>query len=90
MSVYVDRIQCWPTHIRCFKAGACHMWADTPDELHAMARRIGLRRGWFQNHGRLPHYDLTPARRAKAIANGAQEASVKAFFMRMRVTGARS
>jgi hypothetical protein len=55
---------------------SCHMWADTVEELHAFASRIGLRRAWFQmSRGarRLPHYDLNPSRRAKAIAAGAIE-----------------
>lgn len=74
MSVYVDpQMQClrsaqwkWPT--------SCHMFADTLDELHAMAKRIGLRREWFQlSHGTFPHYDLNESRRAKAIAAGVIE-----------------
>lgn len=80
MSVYVDRIQWWPTRIRCFKEGSCHLWADTEDELHAFAKRLGLKRGWFQKHPRLDHYDLTPARRTKAIALGAIERDVKDYF----------
>lgn len=47
----------------------CHMIADTEDELHALARRIGLKRAWFQ----ADHYDLVPGRRAAAIAAGATE-----------------
>lgn len=82
--MYVDRIQQWPTALRCFKAGSCHMWADTPDELHAMAARIGLRRGWYQEHPRLPHYDLTPARRVKAIKAGAVERDLRAYFAQRR------
>lgn len=35
-----------------------------------MAARIGLRRAWFQA-GRVPHYDLTPARRQAALDDGA-------------------
>lgn len=45
----------------------CHMIADTTDELHALASRIGLKRAWFQGD----HYDLTPGRRAAALAAGA-------------------
>lgn len=40
-----------------------HLAADTLDELHAFARRLGLRREWFQD-GRHPHYDLTTKRMA--------------------------
>lgn len=72
MAVYVDQIQNWPTTIRCFKGGSCHLIADTVDELHAFAKRLGLRRGWFQPSS-WPHYDLTPARREKAVDLGAIE-----------------
>lgn len=72
MSVYVDPISNWPTAIRCFKGGSCHLIADTVEELHAFARKLGLRRGWFQPSS-WPHYDLTPARREKAVALGAIE-----------------
>lgn len=70
MTVYVDEIQRWPTKLRAFKAGSCHLTADTVEELHAFAARIGLRRAWFQN-GRVPHYDLTPGRREDAELAGA-------------------
>lgn len=73
MSVYVDPIEQWPTRIACFKSGSCHMFADTADELHEMAKNIGLLKSWFQNDVRLPHYDLTPKRRAAAIGLGAKE-----------------
>ena len=47
----------------------CHLIADTDDELHAMADRIGVARKWFQGD----HYDLALSRRALAVAAGAQE-----------------
>lgn len=52
----------------------CHMMADTEEELHKMAQKIGMRREWFQGppHSRYPHYDLTRERRARALANGAE------------------
>lgn len=71
MAVYVDDLQQWPTKIRCFQAGSCHLSADTLDELHAFARRLGMRRSWFQPHRRMPHYDLTGARRELALQLGA-------------------
>lgn len=76
MTVYVDELHRWPTRIRCFREGSCHMTADTLEELHAMAERIGLRRAWFQD-GRVPHYDLTPRRREAALAAGAEFMSAK-------------
>ena len=81
--VYVDPISTWPTAIRCFKAGSCHLVADTVEELHAFARLLGLRRGWFQPVS-WPHYDLTPARREKAVALGAvQKTSRELAVMRI-------
>ena len=65
------------------------------DELHAFAAKLGLRRGWFQPHHILPHYDLTPARRVKAVALGATEVSMREYLRRnrddaMRKAGRRS
>lgn len=72
MTVYVDELVVWPTRIRCFKAGSAHLTADTDEELHELAARIGLRRAWFQmSSSGVPHYDLTPRKRAAAIAAGA-------------------
>lgn len=63
----------------------CHMVTDAgPDELHAFAERLGLRRSWFRNHRRLPHYDLRPSKRDRALALGAQEVSASELFARGR------
>lgn len=48
-----------------------HMLADTLDELHAMADRLGLRRSWFQPRS-TPHYDVSLEKRRLAIALGAK------------------
>ena len=48
-----------------------HMTADTKEELHEFAETLGLKRSYFQNHPRLWHYDLTPAKWKKAIKLGA-------------------
>jgi hypothetical protein len=69
--VRVDPLTVWPTKLRIFKSGSSHLTADTLDELHAFAKRIGLRREWFQEHPIMPHYDLTPQRFAAAVALGA-------------------
>lgn len=45
------------------------MFADTLDELHAMAKRIGLKIDWFQNE-RVPHYDLNTSKRYEALRAG--------------------
>jgi len=54
--------------------GGGHMQADTPEELHAMAARLGLRREWFQSKPGRPehdHYDLTRGKRDMALCRGA-------------------
>ena len=53
----------------------CHMVADTLEELHAMADRIGVARRWYQGPPvtRWPHYDIALSKRALAVAAGAQE-----------------
>lgn len=82
MTVYVDALVAHPPpkDAQARRAGArhghrwCHMFSDSVDlaELHWTAERIGLRRQWFQNEpGKLPHYDLTPPRRAAALTVGA-------------------
>jgi hypothetical protein len=52
----------------------CHMVADTDDELHAMASRIGVARKWHQKSGTAhSHYDICKSMRTKAVALGAVE-----------------
>jgi hypothetical protein len=45
-----------------------HLMASTKEELHRFARRIGLRRPWFQDHATHPHYDLTSVLMANKAA----------------------
>lgn len=49
----------------------CHMFADSIEELHKMADKIGLRRSWFQRGSRLEHYDVCLSKRALAVRHGA-------------------
>lgn len=66
MTVYVDdavhlwRGQRW-----------AHLMADTLDELHAMAERLGIPRRAFQNKTSGAHYDVTAELRAMALPLGA-------------------
>ena len=66
MTVYVDDMFLHPMgEFRGMKMS--HMLADTDDELHAMADRIGLARRWYQGD----HYDVSMTLRVKAIRAGA-------------------
>jgi hypothetical protein len=54
--------------------GGGHLQADTPEELHDFAGRLGLRREWFQAKPGRPendHYDLTQRGRERALELGA-------------------
>jgi len=51
----------------------CHMVADSLDELHAMADKIGVNRKWFQNKLNRPHYDICLNKRSLAVKLGAKE-----------------
>lgn len=76
MTVYVDDVR--------HKFGSmimCHMWADSLDELMAMADRIGVARRWIQGHPTLSsekarkaswvHFDIAASKKALAIRLGA-------------------
>jgi hypothetical protein len=79
MSVYVDE--------PIYKLGRmimCHMMADTPDELHAMAAKIGIARGYFQSFSRYKHYDICKAKRALAVQHGAIETTSRDLIKRFR------
>ena len=73
MTVYVDELVRYPGAKPPFDKGSCHLSADTLDELHDFAAKIGMKRAWFQDHKLLPHYDLTPARRIVAVRLGATQ-----------------
>jgi hypothetical protein len=50
----------------------CHMLADSTEELHQMADKIGMKREWFQSHS-TPHYDISLTKRKLALQQGAIE-----------------
>ena len=70
MTVYVDDVE-----TGFGRMVMCHMLADTPEELHAMASAIGMKRQWYQSPKKVsfPHYDLSLTKRALAVAKGAKE-----------------
>ncbi|HEV7323560.1 MAG TPA: DUF4031 domain-containing protein [Bosea sp. (in: a-proteobacteria)] len=76
MTVYVD-----DARHQFGRMVMCHMWADTLDELLAMADRIGVARKWIQGHPTLSfgkhrnaswiHFDISLGMKEKALAAGA-------------------
>ncbi len=48
-----------------------HLMADSLDELHAMAARLGIPRHAFQDKASGAHYDVTVELRAQALRLGA-------------------
>lgn len=73
MTVYVDDMRA-----PFGRMVMCHMIADTDEELHAMADRIGVNRKWFQKPGSpRRHYDISLGKRALAVAAGAVEITAK-------------
>lgn len=87
MTVYVDDMRA-----PFGRMVMCHMLADSDDELHAMAARIGVSRRWWQSPDKTSgsHYDIALSKRALAVAAGAVEITRKqasAMNARRRVTG---
>ncbi len=77
MTCYVDTVRHYPDAGLRF-TDFCHLLADTPDELHAMAQALGLPRRIYQDHPWRWHYDLPAHLRDAAIALGAQSIEMHA------------
>ena len=85
MSAYVDPLFKVPAGRGAWKWGeACHLVADSLDELHAFAKRLGLAGEWFQARKGAPHYDLTAGRRILAVKFGAKELTAREMVERMK------
>lgn len=70
----------------------CHMMADSDEELHRMADRIGVARKWWQSPEKTSgsHYDICQSKRALAVQRGAVEITQRqaaAMNHRRRVAG---
>ncbi|NJK76366.1 MAG: DUF4031 domain-containing protein [Richelia sp. CSU_2_1] len=65
----------------------CHLFEDAGDveALHEFAIAIGLKKKYFQSHRFLPHYDLTPTLRARALKAGAIEKSSAEIVRKARL-----
>lgn len=77
MAVYVDPNLDWPKSRKWPFGSVSHMYADSPEELHRLAARLGLKRTWCsditQPRSKLLHYDLSPRKREQAVRLGALE-----------------
>lgn len=80
MAVYVDPVINYGWRL----GPSCHLYADTVEELHAFAAKIGMRRSWFQDREGFPHYDLTEKRREAAVRMGAVEETRREFVANRR------
>lgn len=69
MTVYVDDAK-----NRYGRMKMSHMIADSPDELHRMAAKIGIQRQHFQDKN-IPHYDVCQSKKKLAMQLGAREVS---------------
>ena len=86
MTVYLDD---WrqPAHLGPVDDRWSHLVADTDEELHEFASRMGMRREWFQDKSGRPHlahYDLPDRARAEALSNGAGEVTWRALGRMLR------
>jgi hypothetical protein len=98
VTVYVDDAFI-PATVGRVRSRWCHLFADTEDELHEFAQKIGLRRSWYQipkgpgGKGRAEptslkaqmwHYDVTEGRRAAALLAGAVQVTRREALQIMR------
>jgi hypothetical protein len=69
--VRIDELQLHLESRRYPNRPSAHLTADTIAELHAFAKRIGLRRRRFVAHPLYPYYELSKERHAYALKRGA-------------------
>lgn len=80
MAVYVDNERIpWRGKLWC------HLVADSLDELHQFAERLGLKRDWFQDRASYPHYDVTMSVRERALGIGALPARKRQMIASARL-----
>lgn len=81
--VFVDGLLEWPKTAMWPFGYVTHMTTDDLSlvELHTMADLLKLRRIWFQASPphRIPHYDLSPGKRAEALRLGARDGTSAEF-----------
>lgn len=90
MAIYVDEVTTYPEaaispYIRHMGNQWSHMACDGDlEELHRFAARLGLPRRAFQDHRLVPHYDLTPEKRALAVQLGAHQITAQELVRRFK------
>lgn len=85
MTVYVDDMH--RTELgNLGRMKMCHMIADTDEELHAMADKIGIARKWHQKPPKASssHYDICTSKRTLAVHAGAVEITLRQAAMMCR------
>ena len=86
MTVYVDPMSEVIPNKRWRFSTACHMIADSQEELEEFGRKLKLLPWWMQDRGKpTAHFDLTPAKRDEAIAAGAVEVSSRRLAELIRI-----
>lgn len=86
MSVYVDDMKA-----PFGRMVMCHMLADSSDELHEMAARIGVARKWCQFEGTpREHYDISKGKRLLAVQLGAIQVTQRKLALMRRAKVART
>jgi hypothetical protein len=75
------------SHTRRWGKQWSHMWTDgNIEDLHQMAKRLGLKREYFQDKPGFPHYDIIPIKRKLALKLGAQFTPLKEWFRHVRTS----
>ena len=90
MAIYATKLQTALKNKNWKWNQVSHLMADTIAELHTFAKKIGLKREWYQ-HKSAPHYDLTVRKFNKAIKLGAKLFTKDEFLAHMnkhRIYGA--
>lgn len=84
-NIYVDQLRM----VKWRYSQSCHLFTTGAiEDLHSFAKNLGLKRKWFQNDFRLPHYDLSAKKQRLAIQKGARLAKynlVKGIIRRCQI-----
>jgi hypothetical protein len=59
--------------------------ADTITELHTFAEKCGLKKEWFQDHKKHPHYDVWGGRNERTVYRLGAELVDSRFLVNLKV-----